>query len=72
MTNTLILAFLGSEFALIIFLYSRGLTFYHLFSTAFVSLETISGISSSIGMILSIPLTAFISSTLISNNRVNK
>lgn len=66
MTNTLILAFLGSEFTLIIFIYSRGLTFYHLFSTAFVSIETISGISSSIGMVLAIPLTALISSSLIS------
>ncbi len=66
MTNTLILAFLGSEFILIIFMYSRGLAFYRLFSTPFVSLETISGISSSIGMILAIPLTAFISSLLIS------
>ena len=69
MTNTLILAFLGSEFTLMIFLYSRGLTFYHLFSTAFVSLETISGISSSMGMILAIPLTALISSTLISRKK---
>ena len=66
MTNTLILAFLGSEFTLIIFFYSRSLTFYHMFSTAFVALETISGISSSIGMVLAIPLTALISSTLIS------
>ena len=65
MTNTLILAFLGSEFTFMIFLYSRGLTFYHLFATAFVSLETISGVSSSIGMILAIPLTALISSVLI-------
>ena len=67
MTNTLILAFLGSEFALIIFLYSRGLTFYHLFSTAFVALQTISGVSSSMGMVLAIPLTALIASTLITN-----
>ncbi len=66
MTNTLILAFLGSEFTLMIFLYYRGLTFYHLFSTAFVALETISGLSSSIGMVLAIPLTALISSALIS------
>ena len=65
MTNTLILAFLGSEFTLIIFLYSRGLSFYHLYSTAFVALETISGLSASIGMILAIPLTALISATLI-------
>lgn len=70
MTNTLILAFLGSEFTLIIFLYSRGLTFYHLFSTAFVSLQTISGISSSMGMVLAIPLTALIASTLITNKDV--
>ena len=65
MTNTLILAFLGSEFTLCIFLYTRGLTFYHLFSTAFVALETISGLASSIGMVLAIPLTALIASTLI-------
>lgn len=65
MTNTLILAFIGSEFALMVFFYARSLTFYHLFSTAFVVLETISGLSSSIGTILAIPLTAFISSTLI-------
>ncbi len=68
MTNTLILAFLGSEFTLMIFLYARGLTFYHLFSTAFVALETISGISASIGMILAIPLTALISATLIAKS----
>lgn len=65
MTNTLILALIGSEFTLMIFLYVRGLTFYHLFSTVFVVIETISGLSSSIGTILAIPLTALISSTLI-------
>lgn len=69
MTNTLILAFLGSQFSLVIFLYSRGLTFYHLFSTIFVSVETISGISSSIGMVLAIPLTALISSMLITQRK---
>ena len=66
------LAFLGSEFTLIIFLYVRGLTFYHLFSTVFVSVETISGLSSSIGMILAIPLTALISSTLIKSRKKKK
>ena len=72
MTNTLILAFLGSEFTLMIFLYSRGLTFYHLFSTAFVTLETISGLAASIGMILAIPLTALISATLIKQKKKSK
>ena len=69
MTNTLILAFLGSEFTLMIFLYARDLTFYHMFSTAFIAIETISGISSSIGMVLAIPLTAFISSSLIAGKK---
>lgn len=69
MTNTLILAFLGSEFTLIIFLYAQGLTFYHLYSTAFVALETISGISASIGMVLAIPLTAMICASLITRKQ---
>ena len=69
MTNTLILAFLGSEFTLTIFLYARGLTFYHLYGSAFVSIETISGLASSIGMIMAIPLTALISSALISREK---
>ena len=61
MTNTLILAFLGCEFTLMLFIYARQMTFYHLFSTPFVSLEIISGLASSLGMILAIPLTALIS-----------
>ncbi|MBR2675212.1 MAG: YibE/F family protein [Mogibacterium sp.] len=65
MTNTLILAFLGSGFTLIIYLYSLGLSFYQLLPSAYVAIEVISGISSSTGMILAIPLTVVISSLLI-------
>ncbi len=61
MTNTLILAFLGSGFTLIIYLYSLGLSYYQLMPSAYAAIEVISGISSSIGMILAIPLTALIS-----------
>ena len=70
MTNTLILAFLGSGFVLIIYLYSLGLSFYQLFSSAYASIEVISGISSSIGMILAIPLTALISSALLASDKI--
>lgn len=65
MTNTLILAFLGSGFTLIIYLFSLGLSFYQLMPSSYVAIEVISGISSSTGMILAIPLTALISSALI-------
>jgi len=60
MTNTLILAFLGSSFVLILYLYSIGLSTHQLLSSSYLSIEVISGISSSIGVILSIPITAFI------------
>jgi len=71
MTNTLILAFLGSSFTLTIYLYSLGLSFYQLFSSAYAAIEIISGISSSIGMILTIPLTAIISSAHIKKTAAN-
>lgn len=61
MTNTLILAFLGSSFTLILYLYSMGLARYQLLPSAYLSMEVISGVSSSIGMILAIPLTAAVS-----------
>lgn len=64
MTNTLILAFLGSGFTLIIYLYSLGLSPYQLISSAYLTIEVISSISSSIGVILSVPLTVAISSAI--------
>ena len=65
MTNTLILAFLGSGFTLILYLYSLGLAKYQLFTSAYAAIEVISGVASSIGMILAIPVTALISAAMI-------
>ena len=65
MTNTLILAFLGSSFTLILYLYSLGLSFYQLLPSAYIAVEVVSGIASSIGMILAIPLTAAVSAALL-------
>ena len=61
MTNTLILAFLGSGFTLILYLFSLGLSRYQFFTSAYLAMEVVSGVSTSIGMILAIPLTALIS-----------
>ncbi|MBQ1505620.1 MAG: YibE/F family protein [Erysipelotrichales bacterium] len=60
MTNTLILAFLGSGLVLILYIYSISPKPYQLISSAYVAMETMSGISSSIGVILSVPITALI------------
>ena len=61
MTSTLVLAFLGSSFVLILYLYSLDLGKYQLLSSSYLSIELISGLASSIGAILSVTITAFIS-----------
>ena len=69
MTNTLILAFLGSGFTLILYLVSLGLNHYQLFSSAYAAIEVISGIASSAGMILAIPVGAFVSALLLKKEK---
>lgn len=58
MTNTLILAIAGSGLTLIVYISSLGLQPRQLLSSAYISLEAISAIASSIGVILAVPLTA--------------
>lgn len=60
MTNTLILAILGSGLTLIVYICSLGLQPWQLLSSAYLSLEAISGIASSIGVMLAVPFTALI------------
>lgn len=62
MTNTLILAILGSGLTLIVYIYSLGLQPWQLLSSAYISLEAISAIASSIGVMLAVPLTAVVCS----------
>lgn len=72
MTNTLILAFLGSSFVIVIYLYSIGLQPYQLLSSSYFVIEVISGISSSIGVIISVPLTALISAYVMGGKKLLK
>lgn len=60
MTNTLILAFLGSGLVLTLYIYTLGLSPHMLLSSAYLSWELVGGISSSVGVILSVPITAAI------------
>ena len=60
MTNTLVLALLGSSFTTILYIYSMNLQPHQLISSPYFSIEVISSICTSIGVILSIPLTALI------------
>lgn len=69
MSNTLILAFLGNSLTLILYLYSLGLQTHQLLSSAYVSIEVIGSISSSIGVILAIPLTALITALILTRKK---
>lgn len=61
MTNTLILAILGSGMVLILYLYSLGLEWNQLLSSSYLGIEIISSVSSAIGVILAVPVTALVS-----------
>lgn len=60
MTNTLILAFVGSSLSLIIMIYSYQIPMTQLWSTDLVAREIIQGISGSIGIVMTVPLVVVI------------
>lgn len=62
MTNTLILAFVGSSFLLVIYIYTLGVPVYELLSSNLVATEIIHGIASSMGVVVSVPATVLIGS----------
>ena len=64
MTNTLILAFVGGSLVLVILLWSQGPSYQALLSSRYFSVELITALSSSVGVILAVPLTALIGALL--------
>jgi len=62
MSNTLILAFAGSSLNMIIFIIAYGMPYRQIINLDFIVSETIQGLSGSIGIILTVPITALISS----------
>lgn len=62
MANTLILAFVGSSFTLLLLLYTYDLPLLQVINTDLIAREVIQGVAGSIGIILTVPLVAAISS----------
>ena len=69
MTNTLILAFVGSSLITVIRLFAQGASARLLLSSRYLAVELTSALSSSVGVILAVPLTALIGSILFSRER---
>lgn len=72
MTNTLILAFVGGDLVLLIWLWSLDLSLQQLMSSAFLSVELVSALASSIGVILAVPLTALVAAAIYGKPQAKK
>lgn len=64
MANTLILAFAGSSFTLLLLIYYYDISFTQLISTDLVAREVIQGLAGSIGIVLTVPIVAFLSAKI--------
>ena len=62
MTNTLILAFVGSSLNLIIIMIAAGMQPYQLLNNDDTVMEVIKSAAGSIGLVLAVPLTAAVAS----------
>jgi len=69
MANTLILAFAGCSLSIMILLMAYNMPYFRAINLNTVSTEIIQGLSGSIGLILTVPITSFISAIFIENRK---
>lgn len=69
MSNTLILAFTGSSINTLVYIYSYNYSYYQVLNMYSIGIEIIQGISATLGVILTVPFVAFISSMFLSRRR---
>ncbi|MGI6736105.1 MAG: YibE/F family protein [Anaerovoracaceae bacterium] len=65
MTNTLIFAFVGGSLSTLLINYAYNLSFYQLINSFNIGIEIMQGLSGSLGVVLTVPITALISSALL-------
>lgn len=64
MSNTLILAFVGSSLSTLVIYYSYHVPFLQMINSYDIGIEIIQGISGSLGVVMTVPFVSFISSVL--------
>lgn len=69
MSNTLVLAFTGGSINTLVFVYSYNYSHLQLMNRYDIGIEIIQGISASMGVILTVPLVAFVSAWLLDSKR---
>lgn len=71
MSNTLILAFVGSSFNMMLMIYSYDVSFQQLMNTDFVAIEAIQCIAGSVGIVCTVPIAAFIAAEVFGKRKKN-
>jgi len=71
MSNTLILAFVGSSISLLLLTISTNVTWIEFINDSEIGIEIIQGVAGSIGVVLTAPMTAFIAAKLLSKSKVD-
>jgi len=69
MSNTLILAYVGSSLPLLLLFSLNNFSFIHIINFDFIAAEIVSSISGSFGLLLAIPITALASSFLLGSRK---
>ena len=69
MANTLILAFAGSSLNMLILVQTYDIPFLQLINTDSIALEVVQSVAGSIGILLTVPLVAFISAKLMAHGK---
>lgn len=65
MSNTLILAYVGSSINLVVILYAYNYSMHQILSMYSIAIEIMSGIAGTMGIILTVPFTSFICALLL-------
>ena len=69
MANTLILAFAGSSLNMLILVQTYNIPFLQLINTDSIALEVVQSVAGSIGILMTVPLVAFISARLMARGK---
>ncbi len=72
MSNTLILAYTGSALTFILVLMNYGISFTDMINHDFIMAEVLRALAGSIGMLITVPGTAFISALMLTKKNRNK
>ena len=69
MTNTLILAFTGGSINTLVFIFAYNYEYQQVINMYSVGIEIMQGLSSSLGVIMAVPVTSWIAAFLYSKNQ---